>query len=789
MAASGFYVDTVIGRLRAAGQIEHWDRNSINPSGYRHHESGQYKAFAKLGLIGGFTAQKESGVAINFGQLVVPDNSGFMTDTVPITFNLGEVNSHPSSFFNKMVDDKNVGVDFKAFNMRFWQGTLVAFSGLPTPTFYFRNSAEWRQGYMLQPLTSSGTLMSGVQVVPSSMPDCDPNVLAKSPDSIFVSGNFIEKEISHFLYVRGIFPSGNHILGIYGGLGEKTFTFRFSYDWTIKDANVLSTDTCDIVNFTPANIPFAFLGEGISGHYRLNEHSPRQSAVSGFPGVSMTLVEFSGAPGAQVNNSVPFGSGIVASGHPVSGLAARFTGNVHLQTQTTDCATLNFAHNSSDGLVSFCIAGWVNFNNMTQDQGILGRWHDTNLEARHQYRLWFNNTTKRFHFELQSRNQFEAILRYHIFNKYLGTPLANRWYFFIIGYDKSKNEMFMRINDLPIDRRQITDLDKGLIATSAGNPFALGCANTRSVTGTPTRMNGLLDSVTIFRNYIPSNKEMDELYNGGKGIDFVFPSLRSFDFDEPPIEPSNPDAGLKESLTAHFSLNRPSGSTTWPDDAGPRVLTATFKTSGTIGATSGIIDNIRVVGPSGSAVCARPLGSGWLQADSNATLKMEPEHPFTISAWVRLHHMSLNHGIVGVWRDIGANNRHYLLRFASSRFGFQMANGSAIGAPSELQSPQDLIIESNKWYNIIIRYDPNVSINQLDMTINNEFRSKLNTTFVFNTTAPTEPFVIGAYNTASTTPTFSDIDVDAVTVWRRKITDNEIKVIYNDGDGVEWKVL
>jgi len=232
---SGFYNNVVVGALRAAGQIEHWDRGAINPSGFRHHESGQYRSDAKkqIALCGGFKAQKESGVAIDFGEVILP-NGSFMTDTIPITFNLGEVNSHKDSFFNKMVNDKSIGQDFKAFNMRFWLGSLSAFSGMPQPTFYFRNSAEWKRGYSL------GILDPGVAILPTGMPNN--NVFSKAPSTVFISGNFIEKEFSHFIYVRGVFPSGTYPLGTYGGLGKKTFTFKFSYDWTKKDANVLNTD-------------------------------------------------------------------------------------------------------------------------------------------------------------------------------------------------------------------------------------------------------------------------------------------------------------------------------------------------------------------------------------------------------------------------------------------------------------------------------------------------------------------------------------------------------------------
>lgn len=236
MAVSGFFENSVVGALRAAGQILQWNIDQVSPSGWRHHESGQYKPGAKTGLVGGFTAQKESGIAIDFGQINIAE-SGFYTDTVALTFNLGEVNSNSDSFFNQMVANSSVATNFKAFNMRIWVGSLSAFSGQPQPTFYFRNSADWRRGYHLFPSDS------GVSVLPSSMPTSQ-NVLSKGDNDVFVSGNFLEKQFSHFIYIRALFPSGtigqgkDYALGTYGGLGQGDFTLKFSYDYTNIDSLV-----------------------------------------------------------------------------------------------------------------------------------------------------------------------------------------------------------------------------------------------------------------------------------------------------------------------------------------------------------------------------------------------------------------------------------------------------------------------------------------------------------------------------------------------------------------------
>lgn len=248
MTGSGFFPNTVIGPFRAAGQIEQWDLTKPDPSGFRHWESGQYKPSAKGifdlpidgskppdALVGGFQAQKESGTALDFGQTTIED-TGFITNTIAITFNLGEVNFNTASYFNIMVSDDTVGTEFKAANLRFWIDSQAAFSGY-NPRFYFLTSNAWSGSFVM----TSGT--PGAIPLPSSMPGTQ-NVFVDHNSDVFVSGSYRETELTHFMYVMAEFPNepDGYVLGTYGGLGSGTFTFKFSYDWTGIDANVRLTD-------------------------------------------------------------------------------------------------------------------------------------------------------------------------------------------------------------------------------------------------------------------------------------------------------------------------------------------------------------------------------------------------------------------------------------------------------------------------------------------------------------------------------------------------------------------
>lgn len=771
MVNSGFYPTFVLGQLRAPGEIIDWSRNEIDPSGFRHHASGHYKSAARQNLVGGFTAQMESGHALSFGSPIVVQ-SGFKTETAVFTFNLGEVNSHIDSYFNEMVAASSVG-NFKAFGFRLWKGNLSAFIG-PDPELYFRNSAEWRRGYILE------KNHSGVLVLPSSFPTY-PNIFAKIDDLSYISGAFKEKEFTHFIYMRGFFPSGNYVLGTYGGLGQSDFTINFSYDYTALDANVnYPDDMVDFAIYTPQPLPDSFLNTGVSGHWRLNEKGSsqvRQSEPSGFPNVSMDLTP---------NTSVGFGSGIVASGHSVSGIAATFNGSNYLESINNN-ATLNMKYNSPEGPVSFTFAGWFNMDRVDIDQGIFGWWQTIGVDERHQYRLFYQASTKRFTWQAVGQNAVEPAIRYHIFNKLMGDPLANRWYFFTTSYNVTDNTFSIRINDLPIDRRQLADLDKGLRETGTVR-FTLGA----SLTGASTQiMDGLIDSVTLYRNKVLDNRQTILLYNNGSGIDYRFPDKELLNFNGLPPTYANPSAGIKEGLTSSYGLNRPSGSTVWPDDAGVRPLSATFPASpGTIGSTSGIIDSSRVIATSGAVILSRnqPHASGYLQASSNIDARMEPEHDFTIGLWVKLLNKDFDHSICGIWQG-SSNLRHWLLKYdkTSDSFIFSMANGTTIGQAQDLISP-NLIkpIQVGKWYSIIIVRD--VVNSNIRMVVDNQYSTKVNPNFQFNTTLATAPFTVGAHNTDAT-PTFSDIVLDNLSIWKRKLTDKEIAVYYNNGNGIEWSIM
>lgn len=229
MAASGFYRTEIIGNLRPPAQIIQWDIDKPSPSGYRAPESGVYRVVAKTGWVGGFTAQHESGVALDLGSRYIT-NDAFYTDTVCLTVNMGEVNSNPDSFFNQA---SGIGLNFKMFNMRIWLANHDSVSGY-NPSFYYQTHRTWHRGLHL----TSGTV--GILDMPLSLPSGQ-NVY-RNANGVFLSGVFRDSQFSDYIYIVGLFPSGIRTLGTYGGLGVGTLRFKMSYDWTVNTANVLATD-------------------------------------------------------------------------------------------------------------------------------------------------------------------------------------------------------------------------------------------------------------------------------------------------------------------------------------------------------------------------------------------------------------------------------------------------------------------------------------------------------------------------------------------------------------------
>lgn len=662
VAQSGFFPNEVLGHLRPTAQIIQWNPAAPNPSGRRHVESGSYRKTAHLQNVGGFTAQQESGVALDFGDIAIPGGgSGFQTDTVPITFSLGDLNSNPNSRFNGMVGSGNGSEDLTAFNFRMWIGNLNAFNNVAysgankdpvqvDPVFWYRESAQWRQAYQLEFTDSSGVQISGVSIVPSSMPDC-PNVFSRG-DEVMVSGAYQDREFSNFVYLRGNFPnlpSGQfYRLGTYGGLGQNTFTTKFSYDYTRKDSNIIVPgDVCDFAISTQKGFPLQTLNEGLSGWWQMNEASPKLSQVSGwqvddgypFGETVMTLAEV-----VEGGGSVGRHTGIVSSG-TASGWAMNLRSNRRDQvyTSNTHPQTMTFDGDGTDGHTGFTFTGWFCPNDPSGadpaatgvgaripslDTGVMCRWNfGFSLSAFH-FRCWYSRDLGRLLWQVQMEDFRSPLLPYNYMSVDAqdnghwdsnsgggngqidgggGGLGKHQWYFITVGHDPNgegspAGDMFFRINDGPIERQPVSASIQGLDdvdGSTASPPFSIGSYFTRTAgNGSIGPGAGQYDNWTLHRRPL-TNREILDLYNAGFGQEYPVGRDRVIDFDLPPeqaIVGIDPDpVPLRRSLKAFYNFSEASGNLRVTDAQRYADLTpnnaqqAASSISGQFMPTSGIV--------------------------------------------------------------------------------------------------------------------------------------------------------------------------------------------------------
>jgi len=664
-AISGFFPTEVIGHLRPPGQIIQWNIGAPNPSGLRHVESGAIKRTGHLSNRGGFTAQQESGIEIDFGDTFINDGSGFATDTVNLTFNFGEVNANILSRFDRLFNQGSgeVGTDFTAFNFRYWVGNLSAFnvvsvSGDPPgvtisgvkPSFFFRESAEWRQNFKLELTEISGGVsgaplipVSGVLIMPSSMPDC-PNVSSRE-DDISISGAFLDREFTNFVYTRAFFPalpSGQRYkLGTYGALGQGDFTLKFSYDYTALDANIIDPqDLKDFLVFGEPGLPPETASEGISGWWQLNESSPKLSAVSGFDlddfsfaQITMTLVEK-----REGGGNIGRASGIVSSG-TASGFAMDLRSDRKDQVFTNDQKprTMMFTGDLGDGNIGFTYTGWIAPNDPSGSDpnvgvglrppwphtGVLCRFNTQNILSFNQYRCYYQRDLQRFLWQIGNKADTLPVLSYNYMNvdsqdngqggggaagtfADFGTKeggggiVKHDWYFITLGYNPEGEgslggNVFFRVNDGPIETMPLGSQNKSFQGASADReaPFSIGNGRTR--TGGNGQIGpgaGQYDNWILHRGKVLNNREMLAIYNKGFGREFPMNETREIDFSIPFAEDIDPNpVPLRRGLRSWYNFSEPSGTQRLADSQ--RYWDLTENVAGVIPSgiqsTSGII--------------------------------------------------------------------------------------------------------------------------------------------------------------------------------------------------------
>ncbi len=190
------------------------------------------------------------------------------------------------------------------------------------------------------------------------------------------------------------------------------------------------------------------------------------------------------------NNTVGSASGKI-------GNARDFEASSSEWLQRADRASL------STGDIDFTIAGWVNAESFTANDGYIASKMNAAL-ANPEYRLFYNGTTSRFQFELYGA----GVSRGAAVANTLGAPSTATWYYIVAWHDSVANTVNIQVNDGGVDST----------GTSGGgqDTASVFCLGSRAGDAN-TFWDGLLDEWAYWERTLTSG-ERTSLYNGGAGL-------------------------------------------------------------------------------------------------------------------------------------------------------------------------------------------------------------------------------------------------------------------------------
>lgn len=188
-----------------------WDISKNDPSGYRTIESksSPYYPSAKKNMIGGFDAQNESGVSINFGEIPEDLSSDFTSDVQCMTI---QTSNASGIYFDQAT---SISSNIPISDTKVWLAdqTDITTSGIDLKIWY-KEDANWLKNTTM----TSGS--SGVSLFPTSE--------ASAINLGDIGSGVSEFNISNYIYMIATLPSGAYNRGGLGGLGSN-WNFKVSY--------------------------------------------------------------------------------------------------------------------------------------------------------------------------------------------------------------------------------------------------------------------------------------------------------------------------------------------------------------------------------------------------------------------------------------------------------------------------------------------------------------------------------------------------------------------------------
>ncbi len=154
---------------------------------------------------------------------------------------------------------------------------------------------------------------------------------------------------------------------------------------------------------------------------------------------------------------------------------------------------------------------------------------------------------------------------------------------------------------------------------------------------------------------------------------------------------------------------------------------------------------------------------------------------FTISAWVNLNTVSGNQAIMSNLSYVSNISNGWLLLMRNNKLYFEFYKNN--GTYDYLATNTNLT--TSTWYHIIV---VRVASQSTKIYINGVLDTSNSSTYnpTYTSTIPI-PASIGAWKYDATNATqFTNGKIDALNVWDKALTDNEILSLYNEGNGTQY---
>lgn len=395
---------------------------------------------------------------------------------------------------------------------------------------------------------------------------------------------------------------------------------------------------------------------------------------------------------------------------------------------------LSIASNASlqVGDIDFTVCGWVYLSNKTNFQTLFSKYLSAGDQR--QWLVDYNQTSDRFRLLVSSDGTASIIGQ--ILADSFGSPSATTWYFICTWHDSINNTLNIQINNGSISS---VSFSTGVFANGTGDFMIGGSANFSNST------NGYIDEVGFWKRILTQG-ERTRLYNSGFGLTIPFDSL-------------------SDRLVSAWKLNEASG--TRADSIGGNTLSDNNTVTRALGKQSGAAQFTLANSESLNYSSSTPFSFG----DSD----------FTIACWVYLDSKPAGpNSMLIVTKYQSDTVRDFLLQYVGSAqdFRFIVYDGTANPAVGIVSTGSAVNI--TQWYFVVAYHSK--TTNSVGISVNGG--TPVVATRTGTPAATASLLYIGNREGAASFPW--DGRMDEICIWKRVLSQSEIKKLYNNGYGLSF---